>query len=116
MSRIASKRKTPASPAGADFDWRFGGFEPESWVGLRSPKAMMPRTPRPTNAVQLTVVLPEAHRATPSLAARLVEHAKSVLAARRDRRTLERILDRDDRMLTDIGLTRGDIQSMIARL
>lgn len=112
MSRIAGKRKTPALSAGADFDWRFGGFEPESWVGLRSQKAMAPRGPRKASAG----AFPGTRPAGPSLATRLVQRATSMLAARRDRRDLERLLSNDDRMLTDIGLTRGDLQDMIARL
>jgi uncharacterized protein YjiS (DUF1127 family) len=116
MSRIANKRKTPPSPASADFDWRFGGFEPESWVGLRSSKAMTTCGQRTSSAVQPTVILPEARPAAPSLAMRLVQRIRSILAARRDRRVLERLLDGDDRMLTDIGLTRGEVRDMIARV
>lgn len=50
----------------------------------------------------------------PSLTGRIIAIAQRAVGNWKNRRTARRLLELDDHMLTDIGVTRGDVQQMLA--
>lgn len=45
----------------------------------------------------------------------LVNFIRARVAEYRDRQALRQLLEHDDRMLSDIGLTRGDVESALSK-